>query len=138
MKNPDNKDKHRPDKKAGYLKMKVISDLKTTTINDKIEECVAEKTTVKTDESSSYNKTSPTINHIGQKVDKKDVNSLLPWVHKTISNSKRLLLDIHHRIDADFLQNYLNEFCYKFNRGYFTNPMERLIVAGVNNRWNQL
>ena len=118
--------------------MKVISDLKTTTINDKIEECVAEKTTVKTDESSSYNKIFPTINHIGQKVDKKDVNSLLPWVHKTISNSKRLLLDIHHRIDADFLQNYLNEFCYKFNRGYFTNPMERLIVAGVNNRWNQL
>ena len=52
-------------------------------------------------------------------------------------NSKRLLLDVHHRIDADFLQNYLNEFCYKFNRRYIDNPMDRLIIAGVNHRWNE-
>ncbi len=34
-------------------------------------------------------------------------------------------------IDNDFLQNYLNEFCYKFNRRYFGNQtLERLIIAG--------
>lgn len=136
--NPDNKNKHRPDKAVGYLKMKVIPNLKTDTINKKIETFVEPKTTVTTDDSTSYNKISTTINHIGQKVDKKDINKILPWVHKAISNAKRLLLDVHHRIDADFLQNYLNEFCYKFNRRYFNDSMERLIIAGINHRWNEL
>ena len=43
-------------------------------------------------------------------MDKANVNKVLPWVHKAISDAKRLLLDVHHRIDDDFLQNYLNEF----------------------------
>lgn len=135
--NPDNKDKNRPNKKVGYLKMKVIPNLKTDTINKHIEEFVETNTIVITDDSTSYNKITTSIEHIGQKVDKKEVNKVLPWVHKAISNSKRLLLDVHHRIDADFLQNYLNEFCYKFNRRYISNPMDRLIIAGVNHRWNE-
>ncbi|GEM53970.1 DDE transposase [Flavobacterium branchiophilum] len=136
--NSKNENKHRPSKKAGYLKMKVITNLKTETINKKIEKFVEPKTKVTTDDSTSYNKISATIEHFGEKVNKKEINKILPWVHKAISNSKRLLLDIHHRIDADFLQNYLNEFCYKFNRRHFNNPMERLLIAGVNHRWNEL
>ena len=52
---------------------------------------------------------------------------------------KGFLLDVHHRIDDDFLENYLNEFCYKFNRRYFQDKtMERLLIAGVNHQWNEL
>ena len=36
-----------------------------------------------------------------------------------ISNAKRSILDTYHDIKGDFLQLYLNEFCYKFNRRYF-------------------
>ena len=36
-----------------------------------------------------------------------------------ISNAKRSILDTYHDIKAEFLQLYLNEFCYKFNRRYF-------------------
>ena len=53
-------------------------------------------------------------------------------------NAKRLLLDVHHRIDDDFLQNYLNEFCYKFNRRYFENQFDRLMVAAVSYQWDYL
>jgi hypothetical protein len=119
-----NENKHRHSKKAGCLKMKVITNLKTETINKKIEKFVEPKTKVTTADSTSYNKISVTIEHFGEKVNKKEINKILPWIHKAISNSKRLLLDIHHRIDADFLQNYLNELCYKFNRRHFNNPME--------------
>ncbi len=31
----------------------------------------------------------------------------------------RRILDTYHDIKGDFLQLYLNEFCYKFNRRYF-------------------
>ena len=59
-------------------------------------------------------------------------------VHTTISNAKRLLLDVHHRIDDDFLQNYLNEFVYKLNRKYFKDLFPRLLKISVKYRWNYL
>ncbi|GJG29660.1 hypothetical protein PRBRB14_05390 [Hallella multisaccharivorax DSM 17128] len=31
----------------------------------------------------------------------------------------RRILDTYYDIKGDFLQLYLNEFCYKFNRRYF-------------------
>lgn len=137
--NPDNKKKNRPDKKVKYLKMKVINNLRSETINQKIEAGVDKGTHVTTDDYSSYKKISRTIGHTAHKVNAANVNKVLPWVHKAISNAKRLLLDVHHRIDDDFLQNYLNEFCYKFNRRYFgARTMERLLIAGVQHQWNEL
>lgn len=44
-----------------------------------------------------------------------------------------MLLDIFHDITPDYLQNYLNEFCYKFNRRYFGDaPFDRLMVAAIS------
>jgi len=49
-----------------------------------------------------------------------------------ISNAKRNLLGINHQIKDDYLQNYLNEFCYKTNRRYcVVNLFDRLMVAAV-------
>jgi hypothetical protein len=43
-----------------------------------------------------------------------------------------MLLDIYHDIKPEYLQNYLNEFCYKFNRRYFgENLFDRLMIASV-------
>ena len=36
-----------------------------------------------------------------------------------ISNAKRSIIDTYHDIKSEFLQLYLNEFCYKFNRKHF-------------------
>lgn len=137
--NPSNTNKNRPDKKVKYLKMKVIANLKSETINEKIVSGVLPTTKVTTDDYSSYKKISPTVEHTAHKVNAANVNKILPWVHKAISNAKRLLLDVHHRVDDDFLENYLNEFCYKFNRRYFgEQTMERLLIAGAKHRWNEL
>ena len=137
--NDKNDNPHRPNKKVGYLKMKVIENLESQTLNQEIEKRVKEGTNSVSDDYSSYKKITSKINNKPRKVTKKNVNTILPWVHKAISNAKRLLLDVHHRIDDDFLQNYLNEFCYKFNRRYFGDKtMERLIIAGVNHQWNEL
>lgn len=49
-----------------------------------------------------------------------------------ISNAKRLLLDVYHDITPGYLQNYLNEYCYKFNRRYFGDGLfDRLMVAAL-------
>ena len=33
-----------------------------------------------------------------------------------LDNLKRILYEIHHQVKCQYLQNYLDEFCYKFNR----------------------
>ena len=47
--------------------------------------------------------------------------------------SKRTLLDIFHDIAPGYLQNYLNEFCWKFNRRYFGEALfDRLVVTAAS------
>ena len=40
----------------------------------------------------------------------------LPWVHIAIGNLKAFLLGTYHGVSSKYLQEYLNEFCYRFNR----------------------
>jgi hypothetical protein len=42
-----------------------------------------------------------------------------------ISNAKRNFLGINHNIKAEYLQGYLDEFCYKVNRRYFGQDLLR-------------
>ena len=40
---------------------------------------------------------------------------------------------MYHGIKDEFLQEYLNEFCYKFNRRYFGDRVfDRLIIAAIS------
>ncbi|MFT5348871.1 MAG: hypothetical protein ACI9M3_001917, partial [Bacteroidia bacterium] len=47
---------------------------------------------------------------------------------------KRTLLGVYHRINQEYLQLYLDEFCYKLNRRYFKDRLfDRLVIAVVGN-----
>jgi len=62
--------------------------------------------------------------------DKADIGKTLPWVHIAIDNAKTRLADVYHGVRWEFLQEYLNEFCYKFNRCYFGDHLfDRLLIA---------
>ena len=116
--------------------MKVMHSLKKEDVKNVVDRVLEKGTKIISDGSNSYNDLTKDYELESKVVPKKEINSILPWVHKAISNAKRLLLDVHHRIDADFLQNYLNEFCYKFNRKHFENQFDRVMVAAVSHRWN--
>jgi len=46
---------------------------------------------------------------------------------------ERLGVDIQHDIEPQYLQSYLNEFCYKYNRRYFEEKLfDRLLIACVS------
>ena len=133
-----NPKKHGKKKQVGYLKMKVIDSLKKKCITDAVKTSVETETKIVSDKSTGYVDLNKDFEVESKVIPKKDIPKILPWVHTTISNAKRLLLDVHHRIDDDFLQNYLNEFCYKFNRRYMDNLFDRLMVAAVSYRGNYL
>ena len=70
--------------------------------------------------------------YIGREIDPKEIGKVLPWGHTAISNSKSLMKNIYHGVKPEFLQEYLNEFCYKFNRRYFGDKLfDRLMIASV-------
>jgi transposase-like protein len=129
--------KHKKSKKCGHLKMIVMDDLKSKSINQQVSEKVNPDSQVTTDGYGSYSKLKEVISiHRAEIVPPTEVNKILPWVHTAISNAKRNLLGIHHMIGRVYLQNYLNEYCYKLNRRYFgSNIFERLMVASVSDTW---
>ena len=103
-----------------------------------VKSMVKEGSTVVSDGSNSLNELKKDYTHSAKVIPKKDIQKVLPWVHTVISNAKRMLLDVHHRIDDDFLQNYLNEFVYKLNRRHYKYCSDRLLAAAVTYRWNSL
>lgn len=120
-------------KRSRYFKMVVVPDLSQARINKVVEANVNSKTKVLTDDYSSYFKLNQVIErHQTHQSKQQDTNTIMPWVHTAIANAKRNLLGIHHRVDGKYLQNYLNEFCYKVNRRYLKEHLfERLCIAVV-------
>ena len=116
-----------------HIKMMVIEDLKSETIDGKVKMYVNPDSTITSDDSKSYtNFKSLVKEHIHQVIEPDQVGKVLPCVHIAISNAKRLLLDVYHDITTSYLQNYLNEFCYKFNRRYFGDALfDQLMVAAL-------
>jgi len=116
-----------------YIKMIVINDLKSETVDGKVRLNVDPSSVIISDDSKSYTNFCKLVKeHIHQVIRPKKVGKVLPWVHIAISNAKRLLLNIYHDIRPEYLQNYLNEFCWKFNRRFFGEALfDRLMVAAV-------
>ena len=119
-----------------FRSMQVIQDLKAETINEHVVSGIAKEATLITDDSTSYvNLGNIVQKHEPQVIPKEKIGEVLPWVHLAISNAKRMLLDIHHCINPDFLQSYLNEFCYKFNRRYFGEALfDRLLLVCTSSK----
>lgn len=121
-------------RKVGHLKMLVINDLKAKTITHMANISVSKSAVIDSDHSSSYVNLKDVVkDHKPVVIPKNKVSEMLPWVHLAISNAKRLLLDIHHDVRPEYLQGYLNEFCYKYNRRYFGEKLfDRLLIACVS------
>jgi len=99
-----------------------------------VKDLASNATEVDTDDSTSYVNLKKYIpKHNAQVIPKEKVGEVLPWVHIAISNAKRQLINTFHDIKPEFLQNYLDEFCYKFNRRYYGEALfNRLLVASVS------
>jgi len=118
-------------RKVGHLKMFVIENLKADTIDSKVSDNIDRKAVIDSDNSTSYTNLQFLVKeHCPKVIPKEELGKMLPWVHIAISNAKRMFLDVFHDIRPEYLQSYLNEFCYKFNRRYFgERRFDRLMVG---------
>ena len=117
-----------------YFKMKVSPSFVAKENDQIITALIKPNSVVMTDQSTSYINLSNYVEiHMSEKYSKEVTNTSLKWTHIAISNAKRNFLGVYHKINAKYLQNYLDEFAYKLNRRYFGDRLfDRLIIAVAN------
>ena len=130
----DFKYKHKPNRKVGHIKMIVMDDLKGENINSKIEGMVEKDASAISDAYKGYNKLDEVLktHEVVNTSEIKEAHTVLPWVHSAIGNAKKVFQGLHHSIGKEYLQSYLNEFCYNYNRRYFEDKLfDRLLIACI-------
>lgn len=130
----DTKYKHKPNRKVGHVKMIVMENLQGDNINKEINKMVESDATAISDAYGGYNKLEDLLkaHKVINTSEIKEAHTVLPWVHSAIGNAKKVLQGLHHSIGKEYLQNYLNEFCYKYNRRYFEDKLfDRLLIACI-------
>lgn len=114
--------------------MKVIPDLVSDTFKESVERCADKDSYAVMDNLSGHSGVEKAVaGSDRQTTPGKDAPKRLPWVHVAIANAKTLFRDMYHGIKEEFLQYYLDEFCYKFNRMYFGDRMfDRIVLAATS------
>lgn len=117
---------------AGFVKMQVVKNLDTDTVNKFVTENIEPGSKVQTDDLSIYD----CLNNHGMVHEQYPIVSgekPLPWVHTIVANAKRFILGTYHGLDSKHLQAYLDEFCYRFNRRSWEDQLfNRLLAACIN------
>jgi len=105
--------------KIGRIRLKVIPNCSSDSLVAFINDTVEPGTTVCTDGWKGYYGLDDTMyNHYQVFQNKTSAKeSVLPGVHLIASLVKRMILGTHHgRFDPHYLQNYLDEYVFRFNR----------------------
>jgi DNA-directed RNA polymerase subunit RPC12/RpoP len=120
-----------------FLKMKVVENGKIDEIQSTTEKNIEKNASIKADKAKSYPKSFRAYEKVElYDMSKHESGKILPWSSKAITNSKNLIKAIHHAVENCYLQNYLNEFCFKYNRRFFGEKIfDRLLIAAVTFVW---
>lgn len=108
-------DTGKPRPKAGFAKIALASETKQDA-QAFVNQALQQGSVLHTDHRNIY----PTLENV--RVDSRITQNLLfldgwlPWVNKFISNSKTWIRGTHHSIRAKYLDRYLAEYTYRFNR----------------------
>jgi len=106
------RDKSGPKVRAGRIRLRVIENSNTETLERFVTENVAPETLVHTDGHSSYRN----LEALGYR-HKPLPGNKLPTLHRVITNIKTWLRGTYKgRVEKKHLQSYLEEFTYRFNR----------------------
>jgi len=121
--------------KPGFVAMEVVESVNAHTVHDFARRRIRPKQIVRTDALPALNSLAHHVTHIKKVTPPEEATKWLPWVHIVIANLKRYLLGTYHGTGRDYLQGYLNEFTYRFNRRFWEaeipNRLLRLCVDHV-------
>ena len=105
-------------KKAGRIRLQVLRAASEDEIGKFIRANVAPGSTIKSDGWKGYSATALAgyQHQRGIQGSPQRGHELAPQIHQAFSNLKAWLIGIHHGVEPKYLQSYLNEFVFRFNR----------------------
>ncbi len=102
---------------AGFLAIKTLAAVDKQQVDAAASAKIAPGQHIHTDGLNAYNGLETLgHDHHAETVPPNQAHEKLPWVHIAISNAKTFLLGTYHGVSHKYLQAYLDEFCYRFNR----------------------
>lgn len=111
-----------------FLKMGTTDNLKKQSVQKFAKSAIQPGSTVISDGYRSYISALENYDHQHKPYDP-NAGELM-WLHTIISNAKAFILGTYHGLPKQNLSDYLNEFCYRFNRRHFvSNFYDHLAVA---------
>ncbi len=107
------------EKRAGFIAMTAVESINHKTVKSFVENNISKDQMVHSDALAALNIIGKTQQHEARVTPANKVDGWLPWVHIAIGNLKTFLLGTFHGVSGKYLQEYLDEFCYRFNRRFF-------------------
>lgn len=102
-----------------------IDEYTIETLSSAIDQTISEDAVIVTDKWAAYKKASGERVHIGI-LSEKGTN--MPEIHRLIFNLKNWLRGTHHNTSSNHLQNYLDEFFFRFNYRNIVNSLPNKIL----------
>lgn len=115
----------------GFSKLQAVERIDIPAIVAFAKENIEPRSRVRTDGLSVY----PALEkhgflHDPHPVQRRKAHMILPHAHTFISNLRAFVLGTYHGLGEKYLQQYLDEFCYRFNRRKHHDELfDRLLLA---------
>ena len=102
--------------RAGFIAMQQVPTVTKETVGQFVHRHLAPNQPVRSDALPALAEIGKTQAHAARVTPPDQAGTWLPWVHVAIGNLKTFLLGTYHGVSSHYLQEYLNEFRYRFNR----------------------
>ena len=107
------------DGKPGFVAMKVVEGVTQNSVRQFAQQTIIPGQTLNTDGFAALRVLTEEHHHIAKITPPEMASEWLPWVHVVISNFKSYLLGTYHGVSSQYMQEYLDEFCYRLNRRFW-------------------
>jgi hypothetical protein len=97
------------------IRLEPIKDFTSETLHGFVQETTVKGSEIWTDGNTSYAEV-PDRKHIPKVVRGEKAHELMPWIHRVFSNLKRFAMGVYHGFRRKYLQAYLDEFVFRWNR----------------------
>ncbi|NNF96254.1 MAG: IS1595 family transposase [Halobacteria archaeon] len=113
---------------ARFLAIETVDSVSKTNVAAFERRRLASNQTVFTDALPALNSLGEEQLHCPRVTPPQQASEWLPWVHIVIGNLKRFLLGTFHGVSKKYLQEYINEFCYRFNRRFWEQQLPTRLI----------
>lgn len=107
------------EKTAGFMAIEAVDTISKETVRKFLQKYLKEGQTIRTDAFPALNPVGEQHDHQKAVVPAEEASEWLPLVHVVIGNLKKFLNGTFHGVSIRYLQEYLDEFSYRFNRRFW-------------------